>query len=62
MQIREGRTYLDVPHQNGKISFVYPPLGRNNYINIYTQLGEAGLLQPTCAQNVSLIHSAWQNP
>ena len=62
MQIREGVTYLDVSHQNGKISFVYPAFGEDTHIYLYNLINAKKLNMSTSAQMVSLIYAAWQNP
>lgn len=59
---REGRTYLDVPHQKGILSFVSPEFGPDFYVNVASQINEARLTQPIMEQNASLVHAAWQNP
>ncbi len=58
---KNGRTYLDVPHSNGEISFVHPPFGYSTYADVNRQLLESNLEQPTMAQTASLVHAAWQN-
>ena len=62
IEVREGRTYLDVSHLNGKISFVYPAKGPNTYVEVAKELEQDNLSQPTMSHNASLIHAAWQNP
>ena len=58
----QGRTYLEVPHLEGKIRFDFAVKGPNTYIEVAKQLNEANLEQPTMAQNASLADVAWQNP
>ena len=64
IQVREenGRAYLDVQHLDGKISFFAQANGPNTYVNVAQALDEANLEQPTMAQNVSLVYSAWEVP
>ncbi len=62
IRVREGRTYLDVPHLDSEITFIHPAKGPGTYVEIARQLEEYNLLPPTMAHNSSLVHSAWQNP
>ncbi|MBI2044577.1 hypothetical protein HYT23_00810 [Candidatus Pacearchaeota archaeon] len=62
LNIREGRTYLDVNSKQGTLSFVAPAFGPGTYANVGTQINEAGLIQPTMVQTAELVHGAWQNP
>ena len=61
IQVREGRTYLDVPHLDSELTFVYPAK-KGTYIELAEQLDEDNLQQLTMSQNASLIYAAWQNP
>ena len=62
IKVREGRTYLDVLHLDGEITFVYPAKGPTTYVRVAGELEQDNLSKPTASQNASLIHSAWQNP
>ena len=58
----QGRTYLEVPHLEGRIYFDSIARGPNTYFHVASQLPELDLEQPTMAQNASLVDAAWQNP
>ena len=62
IRAREGRTYLDVDHQDKKLTFIHPAKGPNSYFNVRSQILESNLRTPTMAENASLVYSAWQNP
>ena len=64
IEVREenGRTYLDVPHLDGKISFLARAKHPGRYAFVAQDLDKANLEQPTMAQNAALIYSAWQAP
>ena len=60
-EIRRGRIEIDVPHEDGKITFVSPAKGPNNYVNVQNAITEEGLVAPTMAQTASLCYTANQN-
>ena len=60
--VKQERTELTAPHLDSSLSFVYPPAGPDMFYAVRQQLSERKLLLPTMAQNVSLVHAAWQNP
>ncbi|MBU1203772.1 MAG: hypothetical protein KKG60_01755 [Nanoarchaeota archaeon] len=62
LQVREGRTELMVPHQDGKITLVHPAYGPNTYFGVHKSISEANLSVPTMAETASLVYAAWQNP
>ncbi|MBI3623047.1 hypothetical protein HY212_03130 [Candidatus Pacearchaeota archaeon] len=62
LNIREGRTYLDVQSKQGTLSFLASAFGSGTYSDVGTKITEAGLEQPTMAQTAELVHGAWQNP
>ncbi len=62
LNIREGRTYLDVNSKQGVVSFVAPAFGPGTYAGVNLQILEAGLIQPTMGQTAELANGAWQNP
>jgi len=62
LNIREGKTYLDVNSKKGVVSFAAPAFGPGTYANVGSQISKAGLEQPTMAQNAELVYAAWQNP
>ena len=59
--VREGRTEIDVPHQNGILTFIHPYMGPNTFAKVGEQIDEKNLQRPTYAQTASLAHTAWQN-
>ena len=60
MKIKEGKTYLTVPHAGGELSFQYPAF-KGTYGNIGEQIDEAGLKRPNSPKTASLVYDAWQN-
>ena len=60
MKIKEGKTYLTVPHAGGELSFQYPAF-KGTYGNIAEQIDEAGLKRPNSPKTASLVYDAWQN-
>src|SRR3989344_1317866 len=60
MKIKEGKTYLTVPHAGGELSFQYPAF-EGTYGNIAEQIDEAGLKRPNSPKTASLVYDAWQN-
>jgi hypothetical protein len=61
LNVREGRTYLDVSHKNGILSFVSPVFGPGNYFNVQKSIESAELKAPTMAETVSLVYSAFNS-
>ena len=62
LNVREGKTYLDVNSKKGVVSFAAPAFGPGTYANVGSQISKARLEQPTMAQNAELVDAAWQNP
>jgi len=56
-----GVSEIEVSHQGGRITFVYPAKGPESYVNVHEQITGAGLIAPTMAQTASLVHTAHQN-
>jgi|APSaa5957512622_1039677.scaffolds.fasta_scaffold31612_2 hypothetical protein len=61
-QVRQGRTEIDVPYNDGKITFVQPLVGPNYHAEVMGSIDSQGLLRPTTAQTLSLVDLAMQNP
>lgn len=59
--VREGRTEIDVPHQNGILTFIHPYAGPNTFAKVGEQIDAKNLQRPTYAQTTFLAHTAWQN-
>jgi len=60
-KITRGRVEVEVPHQNGRITFVSPAKGPETYADVQEQIMSEGLIAPTMAQTASLIYTANQN-
>jgi len=60
-KVKEERITITVPHQSREITFVAPSYGPGTYNEVGEQIDKAGLLRPTFAETVSLVHSAVQN-
>src|SRR3989338_3514680 len=61
MKIKEGKTYLTVPHEGGELSFQHPAF-KETYGNVAEQIDKAGLKRPNSSETASLVYDAWQNP
>jgi len=61
MKIKEGKTYLSVPHEGGQLTFQHPSF-RGTYGNLAQQIDANWLQRPTSAQTASLVYDALQNP
>lgn len=59
--VREGRTEIDVPHQNGILTSIHPYAGPNTFAKVGEQIDAQKLQRPTYAQTASLVHASWQN-
>ena len=60
-KIIRGRIEIEVPHEDGKLTFVWPVKGPGTYANVKSQIEDAGLQAPTFAQLTSLVYTANQN-
>ena len=61
MEVQEGKTYLTVPHEGGKLTFQYSPF-RGTYGNVANEIDKAELKRPNSAETASLVYDAWKNP
>jgi len=52
------RAAVMVPHSGGELAFVTPPIGPGTYAEVVEEVHKAGLIMPTAAQTVSLLHWA----
>src|SRR3989344_4610146 len=60
MKIKEGKTYLTVPHAGGELTFQHPAF-KGTYGNIAEQIDKAGLKRPNSQETASLVYDAFQN-
>ncbi|MCL5730046.1 MAG: hypothetical protein M1165_00565 [Candidatus Pacearchaeota archaeon] len=61
MEVKEGITYLTVPHEGGKTTFQYPAFG--GYIgDIAESIDRAGLRRSSSPETASLVYDASKNP
>ena len=60
MEIKEGKTYLTVPHEEGELTFQRPAFKRT-YGDVAEQIDKAGLKRPNSPETASLVYDAWQN-
>ena len=60
MEIKEGKTYLTVPHEGGKLTFQHPAF-KGTYGQVAEQIDKAGLKRPRSAETASLVYDAFQN-
>ena len=51
-----GQTLITVPHQGKTITFVYQRYGPGNYFDVKNSIEKAGLITPTMAELISLVH------
>ncbi len=56
----ERKTYLTVPHEDGKITFQSPPF-KGHYNEIVKKIAAEGLRRPSSAETASLVHYATKN-
>src|SRR3989344_2151670 len=61
MKIKEGKTYLTVPHEGGELTFQHPAF-KGTYGNVAEQIDKAGLKRPNSSETSSLVYDAWQTP
>ena len=62
LTVRFVKVELDAQYKDGKRTFIYPPYGPNFPVEVALSLNEARLGFPLMDENISLVHSAWQNP
>lgn len=60
-KITRGKVEVDVSHEDGKLTFVWPIRGPGTYANVKTQIEDSGLVAPTMAKLTSLVYTANQN-
>lgn len=60
MEIKEGKTYLTVSHEGGKLTFQYPAF-RGTYGNVAEAIDKAELKRPNSPETASLVYDAFQN-
>ena len=60
MKIKEGKTYLTVPHAGGELTFQHPAF-KGTYGNVAEQIDKAGLKRPNSQETASLVYDAFQN-
>lgn len=53
--------YLNIPHLDTKLKFVYPAKGPARYDNIRNQIIQDDFIHPAMSHNTSLVHHAWKN-
>ena len=60
MKIKEGKSYLTVPHEGEKLSFQHPTF-KGTFRSVAEQIDKAGLKRPRSAETASLVYDAFQN-
>ncbi len=60
--IVRGQTEIKVPYNDNYVSFVYPLIGSNTYLEVRKQILENKLKVPTTEQTASLLYSAYCIP
>lgn len=60
MEIKEGKTYLTVPHKGGKLTFQYPAF-MGYAQDVANEIDEKGLRRPNSPETASLVYDAFQN-
>mgnify|MGYP001582332107 CR=1 FL=1 len=64
LRVKEGKTELTeltVDHKGEDITFIYPALGPNSYVNVEQQIEQAELKKSTMAETASLVHTAFNS-
>ncbi len=61
MEVKEGKTYLTVPHERGKLTFQYP-FFKGYFGDIANAIEKAGLKKPNSSETASLVYDAFNNP
>jgi hypothetical protein len=61
MEVKEGKTYLTVPHEGGKLTFQYP-FFKGYFGDIVNSIEKAGLKKPNSSKTASLVYDAFKNP
>ena len=61
MEVQEGKTYLTVPHEGGRLTFQHPPFA-GTYGIVAEQIDSQELGRPTSSQISSLVQDTFQNP
>src|SRR3989338_5361155 len=60
MKIKEGKTYLSVPHEGGQLTFQHPSF-KGTDGNVAEKIDKAGLKRPSSPETASLVYDAFQN-
>ena len=60
MKIKEGKSYLTVPHEGEKLSFQHPTF-KGTFRSVAEQIDKAGLKRPNSPETASLVYDAFQN-
>jgi len=54
--IRKGRIEIDVPHNEDKLTFIYPAKGPGTYTQVAEAIDQEGLARPTLAETASILY------
>mgnify|MGYP001588610089 CR=1 FL=1 len=60
--IREGRTEIDFPYRDRKLTIIHPFFGPSNYLDVGKQILEKNLMVPTGDQLAAFLHAAYLGP
>jgi hypothetical protein len=58
--VKQGRTELYVPSEQGNDTFVHPAVGPNTYAEVGKGISQQRLRRPTFSQTSALVHRAFQ--
>ncbi len=57
-----GKMNLMVPHEEGRLNFIYPTIGKGTFIAVAKEVSKHGLILPTAYENASLLNAVLKNP
>ena len=60
--VREGRTEIDFPYKDGKLTIIHPFFGPDNYLDVRKQILEKNLIVPSGEQLAAFLHAVYLGP